>query len=70
MGIKKYGFWKALFGKKDVETKEYEPFVQVKLKDLEGMSNEQIVDGITKTSFFYLIKKLKQNDLQIFRSTI
>ena len=33
-------------------------------------SNEQIVDGITKTSFFYLIKKLKQNDLQIFRSTI
>lgn len=33
-------------------------------------SKEQIIDGITKTSFFYLIKKLKQNDLQIFRSTI
>lgn len=33
-------------------------------------SREQIVDGLTKTSFFYLIKKLKQNDLQIYRSTI
>lgn len=33
-------------------------------------SKDQIVDGLTKTSFFYLIKKLKQNDLQIYRSTI
>lgn len=33
-------------------------------------SKDQIIDGIAKTSFFYLIKKLKQNDLQIFRSTI
>ena len=30
-------------------------------------SKEQIVDGLTKTSFFYLIKKLKQNDLQFYR---
>ncbi len=33
-------------------------------------TKEQIIDGVTKTSFFYLIKKLKQNDLQIYRSTI
>ena len=42
--IKKYGFWTALFGKKDVETKEYEPFVQVKFEAVNDMSDVEIVD--------------------------
>lgn len=33
-------------------------------------NKQQIIEGLTKTSFFYLIKKLKQNDLQYFRSIV
>ena len=41
--IDKYGFWKALFGKKDVETKEYAPFVQVNYDDIKDTTSSQVV---------------------------
>lgn len=43
--IDKYGFWKALFGKKDVESKEYAPFVQVNYDDIKDMPSKDVVDN-------------------------
>ena len=43
--IDKYGFWKALFGKKDVETKEYAPFVQVNYDHIKDMPSKDVVDN-------------------------
>lgn len=43
--IKKYGFWKALFGKKDVETKEYAPFVPIKYEYIQNLDSTSVVDN-------------------------